>query len=183
MFEEADAAAGVCGAVLVGIVFTAAAEDAWAAAAGVAGNPRLGGRAAAAGVAGESPKLGVAAVIDPDAAAVIAPVLAFNAGGFGALFEEADAAAGVCGAVLVAVLFTAAAKQGRAAAAGVSGENPKLGVTAVIDPDAAAVIAPGPAFDAGASGQLAAETDTAAPPCWAVLILIVVALAADDLSG
>ena len=182
MFEEADAAAGVCGAVLVGIVFTAAAEDAWAAAAGVAGNPRLGGRAAAAGVAGESPKLGVAAVIDPDAAAVIAPTLAFNTGGFGALFEEADAAAGVCGAVLVAVLFTAAAKQGRAAA-GVSGENPKLGVTAVIDPDAAAVIAPGPAFNAGASGQLAAKTDTAAPPCWAVLILVVVALAADDLSG
>jgi len=136
-------------------------------------------------------EFGTAATIDPDAALVPSPGLAFNARRAAALAYEAhatDLAVVVCAAILASAIVRGAiddvllvALTGPVASSVIAVSGLEVGAASAIDPNAIARISPSSAFDARRPGNLAGQLDSATSVNTAELTAFVVGSAVNRL--
>jgi hypothetical protein len=113
-------------------------------------------------------EVGAAAAVNPEAATVDAPGAALNAGGAAYLSGEADVTVGTDIAPVSVAVIGGAGDDARGSSSSVlwrgrtSGGDDKLSAASTVDPESAAVGAPGAALDASRTADLAHEADVAA---------------------
>jgi hypothetical protein len=112
-------------------------------------------------------KVGAASAVNPKAATVSAPGAALDAGGTADLPGEADVTAGADVAPVSLAVIGGAGNDARGSSSilwrgWASGGDDKLSTASTIDPESAAVGAPGAALDASRTADLAHEADVAA---------------------
>jgi hypothetical protein len=110
-------------------------------------------------------KVGAAAAVNPEAATVGAPGAALDAGGTADLSGEADATAGADVAPVSLAVIGGAGNDARGSIlwrGWTTGGDDKLSAASTVDPESAAIGAPGAALDASRTADLAYEADVAA---------------------
>jgi hypothetical protein len=110
-------------------------------------------------------KVGAATTVNPEASTVDAPGAALDAGGAADLSGEADVTVGTDVAPVSVAVIGGAGNDARGSIlwrGWTSGGNDKLSAASTIDPESAAVSAPGAALDASRTADLAHEADVAA---------------------
>jgi hypothetical protein len=112
-------------------------------------------------------KVGAAAAVNPEAAMVDAPGAALDAGGAADLPSEADVTIGTDVAPVSLAVIGGAVNDAWGSSSilwrgWTSGGDDKLSTASTIDPESAAVGAPGAALDASRTADLAHEADVAA---------------------
>jgi hypothetical protein len=112
-------------------------------------------------------KVATAAAVNPEAATVDAPGTALDAGGAADLPGEADVTVGTDVAPVSLAVIGGAGNDARGSSSVLwrgwtSGGDDKLSTASTVDPESAAVGAPGAALDASRTADLAHEADVAA---------------------
>jgi hypothetical protein len=112
-------------------------------------------------------KVGTAAAVNPEAATVDAPGAALDAGGAADLPSETDVTVGTDVAPISLAVIGGAGNDARGSTSilrrgWTSGGDDKLRTASTVDPESAAVGAPGAAFDASRTADLSHEADVAA---------------------